>query len=279
MIFKKNEKLLVKIITIVFLLLIVLWVFVPILLIASNSIKPSLDIKALPPKLIFKPTLQHFEKVFATSDFGLYFKNSIIIASITTILSIIGGVFGAYGLWLARSTKWGKKISEFILLGKLVPSITILIPLNMLLFFTRLHGTYVGPILAHSSVNLPFVVWLILGFIRQFPSGLYESAQIEGASSTRILISIFVPLLLPALGSAFILSMQYSWNELMFSLQLTTINTYTLPVGIARNVGAVAIDWGKGCASATLTMLPIIIVGFIMQKYFVAGMTAGAMKE
>lgn len=279
MIFRKREKLWVKILTLTFLTVIVLWVCVPILLIISNSIKPSLEIKAMPPKLFFKPTLQHYQKVFSTGNFGTYFKNSFIIASVTTIISIVGGVLGAYGLWLARDSKWGKRASELILLGKLVPAITILIPFNMLLFYTGLHGTYVGPVLAHCSVNLPFVVWLILGFINELPFEMYESAELEGASSLQILTRIFVPLLIPALGSSFILSMQYSWNELMFSLQLTTINTYTLPVGIARNVGAVAIDWGKGCASATISMLPIIIVGFIMQKYFVAGMTAGATKE
>lgn len=279
MIFKKKEKPVVKTVIIIFLVLIILWYLVPVLLIMSNSFKPSLDIKAIPPKFFFKPTLRHFEKLFSTSDFGTYFKNSIFIALITTFVSLSGGVFGAYGLWLGRNTKWGKKASNLILLGKLVPAITILIPLNMLLFYTGLSGTYVGPILAHSSVNLPFVLWLILGFIRQLPSSLYESAQIEGSSALGILTKIFIPLLLPALGSSFILSMQYSWNELMFSLQLTTITTYTLPVGIARNVGAVAIDWGKGCASATLTMIPIIIIGFAMQKSFVAGMTAGAVKD
>ncbi|GAP40247.1 carbohydrate ABC transporter permease [Flexilinea flocculi] len=279
MIFKKKESNFTKISTVVFILVIVIIDVVPILLIVSNSFKPSLDIKTLPPNIIFNPTLKHFKTVLSSGNFDIYFKNSLIVATITTAISIIVGIFGAYGLWLARYSKWGRKVSDFILLGKLVPSITILIPLNMLLYSVKLNGTYVGPILAHSSVNLPFVIWLILGFIKQLPAGLYESAQLEGASTIRILVSIFVPLLLPAIGSAFILSMQYSWNELLFSLQLTSMDTYTLPVGIARSVGAVAIDWGRGCASATIAMLPIIIIGFIMQKYFIAGMTAGAIKE
>lgn len=279
MLFRKKEKAWVKVITVLFLGIVVLWVVVPILLIVSNSIKPSLDIKRLPPAVIFKPTLQHFKNALTSGKFDVYFSNSFVIAIITTAISIVGGTMGAYGLWLARGTRWGQSVSNFILLGKLVPSITILIPLSMILSFMRVYGTYVGPVLAHSSVNLPFVIWLMLGFIRNIPIGLYESAQLEGASRMRILVSIFFPLLRPALGSAFILSMQYSWNELLFSLQLTSLDTYTLPVGIARSVGAVAIDWGRGCASATLTMLPIIVIGFIMQKYFVAGMTAGAIKE
>lgn len=279
MLFQKKENFWVKLITILFTFIVVVWIVAPILLIASNSIKPSLDIKAMPPKFIFKPTFKHFQKIFENSNFGLYFKNSLIVALITTAISLVGGVFGAYGLWLARDKKWGQKVSNFILLGKLVPSITILIPFNTILYSLKLHGTYIGPIMGHCSVNLPFVIWLILGFIRELPIELYESAKLEGASETKILTNMFVPLLLPALGSSFILSMQYSWNELMFSLQLTTMDTYTLPVGVARNVGSMAIDWGRGCASATITMVPIIIIGFIMQKYFISGMTAGAVKE
>ena len=278
MLFQKKEKLWVKILIIVFILAVLIWFIAPILLIVSNSFKPSLDIKAMPPKFIFEPTLRHFSNVFENSNFGLYFKNSFIIAIITTAISLIGGVFGAYGLWLARDTKWGQKVSNFILLGKLVPTITILIPFNTILYSLKLHGTYIGPIMAHCSVNLPFVIWLILGFIKELPFEIYESAKLDGASETKILSSMFVPLLLPALGSSFILSMQYSWNELMFSLQLTTMDTYTLPVGVARNVGSMAIDWGRGCASATIAMVPIIIIGFIMQKYFVSGLTAGSVK-
>jgi len=276
--FKRNEKTITKILIIVFLAVIILWVVGPILIICSNSIKPSLDIKKIPSVLFFKPTLRHFISAFDNGDFDVYFKNSFFIAVITTIISLSCGTIGAYGIWLARDT-WGNKISNFILIGKLVPSITILIPFYVILYFIHLHGTYAGPVLAHCSVNLPFVVWLMLGFIRNIPIGLYESALLDGASRMRIFLSIYIPLLRPAFGSAFILSMQYSWNELVFSLQLTSLNTYTLPVGIARSVGAVAIDWGRGCASATLTMLPIIIVGFIMQKYFTAGITAGAIKE
>jgi multiple sugar transport system permease protein len=278
MLFKKKERFGVKLVTLVFLTAVILWVLVPILLIITNSIKPSLEIKKLPPVVIFKPTLRHFESAITTGDFGVYFKNSFAISVLTTAVSMLGGTIGAYGLWLARDT-WGKKISNFILAGKLVPSITILIPFYIILSFARLHGTYAGPVLAHCSVNLPFVVWLMLGFIRNIPVGLYESALLDGTSRLRIFRSIYLPLLRPAFGSAFILSMQYSWNELLFSLQLTSLDTYTLPVGVARSVGAVAIDWGKGCASATLTMLPIIIVGFIMQRYFVNGLTAGAIKE
>ena len=89
---------------------------------------------------------------------------------------------------------------------------------------------------------------------------------------------IIVPILTPAISSAVILSLQYSWNEFMFSLMLTNINTYTLPAGIAKFVGSISVDWGKSSAAATVTMVPIIIAGFFAQKYLVRGMTLGAVK-
>jgi len=255
-----------------------LWTVIPVFLIISNSFKPTLLIKSNPPVLFFKVTLQHYIKVLGDGEFIGYFKNSLIIAVMTTVISVIGGAMGAYGLILTRS-RWVRAISNFMLLGKLVPAIAILIPLYSILKGVNLNGTYVGPILAHSSSNLPFVVWLMLSFMSDISRELFESSYLDGATRMQTFWKIVFPMLLPATGSAVILSMQYSWNELVYSLQLTSMDSYTLPVGIGRFVGSVSVDWGKSSAAATITMVPIILVGFMMQKYLVTGLTAGAVKE
>jgi len=278
MLFRKREHFITKIMIILVLLVVVLWVVIPIWIVVTNSFKPTLEIRRVPPSIIFTPTLQHFRDTISVEAFGSYFVNSLIVAGTTTLISIVFGSLGGYGLWLARKT-WGKKVSNLMLIGRLVPAITILIPFFVMLHTVGLIGTYVGPILAHSSVNLPFVIWLMLGFMRAIPEELFESGLIDGASRMKILFRIYMPMLSAAIGAAFILSMQFSWNELLFSLQLTGLDTYTLPVGVARYVGAVSVNWGQGSAAATITMLPIIIIGFVMQKYFVSGMTAGAVKE
>jgi len=255
-----------------------LWTVIPVFLIISNSFKPTLLIKSNPPVLFFPVTLQHYIKVLGDGEFIGYFKNSLIIAVMTTVISVIGGAMGAYGLILTRS-RWVRAISNFMLLGKLVPAIAILIPLYSILKGVNLNGTYVGPILAHSSSNLPFVVWLMLSFMSDISRELFESSYLDGATRMQTFWKIVFPMLLPATGSAVILSMQYSWNELVYSLQLTSMDSYTLPVGIGRFVGSVSVDWGKSSAAATITMVPIILVGFMMQKYLVTGLTAGAVKE
>ena len=187
------------------------------------------------------------------------------------------GTLSAYALKLFVS-RLGERLSNFLLLGKLVPSITILIPLFVMLNRMRLTGTYVGPVLAHTAICLPFVTWLMASFVRDIPAELLESACLDGTTRMGTFARIIFPMLTPAIASAVILVGQYSWNELLFSLQLTNIHTYPLTVGIARYVGAVSVDWGKSSVAATIAMVPIISIGFLMQRYLVTGITAGAVK-
>ncbi|MDF1567603.1 MAG: carbohydrate ABC transporter permease [Spirochaetaceae bacterium] len=261
-----------------FLIVILVITLVPVYVIMTNAFRQTLDIKKMPPELFFKPTLVHFQRIIQYDNFLKYFLNSTIIAVTVTVTTIGLGTLTAYGLKLFKS-RLGERLSNFLLLGKLVPSITILIPLFVMLNRVRLTGTYVGPILAHSAMGLPFVTWMMASFVRDIPNEILESACVEGSSRMRTFYKIIFPMLTPAIASAVILIMQFSWNELMFSLQLTNIKTYPLTVGIARYVGAVSVDWGKSSVAATIAMVPIICIGFAMQKYLVSGMTAGAVKS
>ncbi len=254
-----------------------LWTTIPAYIVISNSFRRTLEMKEMPPKLIFKPVFSHFEQILTLDNFGKYFCNSMVIACSVTVLTIFLGMLAAYGMKLFKSSL-GQHLSNILLLGKMVPAITILIPLFMMMNRLKLTGTYIAPVLAHSCMGLPFVTWLMASFIRDIPTELLEAASVEGCGRMKAFGMIIVPLVKPAIASAVILVMQTSWNELIFSLQLTNLKTYPLTVGVARYVGAVSVDWGKCSAAATITMVPIIIVGFFMQKYLVTGMTAGAVK-
>jgi multiple sugar transport system permease protein len=255
----------------------ILWTIIPVYIVISNSFRRTIEIKQMPPKLFFEPTFVHYERLLTLDRFGIYFRNSVIISVSVTLFSIAFGAMAAYGLKISRSGL-GKRISNVLLLGKMVPSITILIPLFIMMNRVHLTGTYIAPILTLSSLQLPFVTWLMAGFIADIPDELLESASIMGCSRFKTFRVIIIPLLKPAVASAIILVMQDSWNELIFSLQLTNLNTYPLTVGIARYVGSVSVDWGKCSAAAAITMTPIIVIGFFMQKYLVSGMTSGAVK-
>lgn len=250
---------------------------IPVYIVVSNAFRRTLDIKRMPPQLIFTPTFSHFERVLSVDNFARYFLNSLVIAGSTTVLVILLGTLAAYGLRLFKS-KWGARLSSLMMLGKLVPSVTILIPLYVMLNRMGLTGKFVSPILAHCAISVPFVTWLMRGFIEDIPNELLESATEMGCSRMKAFFLILLPMLTPAIASAVILTMQSSWNELMFSLTLTNIKTYPLTVAVARFTGAMSVDWGKCSAAATITLVPIVVLGFFMQKYLVTGMTAGAVK-
>lgn len=260
-----------------FLLVFGLWTVTPVYIIVSNAFRRTLDIKRMPPALVFKPIFTHFQRLFELDDFLRYFLNSIVISVSVTVTTIALGTLAAYGLKLFKS-RLGERLSNLLLIGKLVPAITVLLPMFILMNRLRLTGTYLGPILAHSAMGLPFVTWIMASFVRDIPGEILDSATVEGCSRMKAFSRIIFPMLTPAIASAVILIMQFSWNELLFSLQLTNLDTYPLTVGIARYVGAISVDWGKCSAAATISIAPIIVVGFLMQKYLVTGMTAGAVK-
>jgi multiple sugar transport system permease protein len=248
-----------------------------ILLVIYTAFKVARDIFTVPPTLFFQPTVENYVRALTSGDFGRYFVNSVIVAATSSLLALTSGSLAAYSL-AKLELPWAQTIADIILLGKLVPAITMLLPLFALLNLSGLFGTFVGPILAHAAVNLPFVIWLVMSFIRDVPADLDSAAKIDGCSTMQVFWFVIRPVIFPGLVAATILSMQFSWNELLFSLQLTDLKTYTLPVGIAKFVGSISVDWGKSSAAATLTMIPIMILGFFIQGHLAKGTTGGAIK-
>lgn len=270
---KWYNRILERLLVLFFLLIAIL----PVYIVVSNAFRRTLDIKRMPPRLLFTPIFTHFERVLSVDNFTQYFLNSLVIAGCTTFLVIMMGTLAAYGLRLFRS-RIGIRLSNIMMLGKLVPSITILIPLYIMLNRIQWTGHFISPILAHAAISVPFVTWLMRGFIEDIPAEMFESATELGCSRMMTFFYIILPMLAPAVASAVILTMQSSWNELLFSLTLTNIKTYPLTVAVARFTGAMSVDWGKCSAAATITLTPIVILGFFMQRYLVTGMTAGAVK-
>jgi multiple sugar transport system permease protein len=259
------------------LVLFFLWTVIPIALVVTTSFKLPRDIFSVPPATIFTPTIENYVRALTSGDFGRYFWNSVVVGVASALLAVGSGSLAAYALVSLRM-RYARLIADMFLLGKLVPAVTMLLPLFALLNVTGLLGTFVGPILAHTAVNLPFVIWLVMGFIRDIPPDLESAAKVDGCTPMQTFWLIIGPVILPGLVAATILSMQFSWNELLFSLQLTNLDTYTLPVGISKFVGSISVDWGKSSAAATLTMAPIILVGFLIQGYLAKGTTGGAIK-
>ena len=254
--------------------LLVLFYLLPFLWMLLNAFKTPLQIIKMPPDLIFKPTLQNFDNVFNSQNFGQYLANSLIVAAGSTGLGLLLGLPAAFSI--ARYNQRGLAVA--ILLSRMVPGITFLVPLFILFRRLGLVDSFASLILSHLLVGLPFIVWVMVPFIEAIPRELQEAATVDGASTWQTFLQVILPLCGPGIVTASILSFVFSWNNFMFSIILATNRTKTVPVAIYNFISYAQIDWGGLMAAAVIITLPILVLTVITQRYIVRGLTAGAVK-
>ncbi len=246
----------------------------PLLWMLLNALKTPLQIVQLPPKLIFEPTLDNFRNVFNQQNFLRYIWNSLVIAAGSTVLGLVLGLPAAFSI--ARYKQ--KKLAVFILISRMVPGITFLLPLFIMFRTFSMVDTYTSLILAHLLVGLPFIVWVMVPFFESIPNDLMEAARVDGCSIFATFIKIILPISLPGVVTGGILSFIFSWNNFMFSVVLASNRTKTVPVAIFNFISYAQIDWGGLMAAAVVITLPVLVITIVTQKYVIRGLTAGAVK-
>ena len=254
--------------------LVLLFFMAPFVWMLLNSFKTPLQIIKLPPDIVFTPTMQNYVNVFRDQNFGRYFVNSLIIGAGSTLLVLIIGLPAAYSI--ARYQQHNLSIS--VLLARIVPGITFLIPWFILFRLVGLVDTYTGLILTHLLVGLPFIVWVMVPFFEAIPRELDEAAHVDGASVIQTFLRIILPISGPGIVTASILAFVFSWNNFMFSIVLATNRTKTLPVAIYNFISYAQIDWGGLMAAAVVITVPVLILAILTQRYVVSGLVAGAVK-
>lgn len=256
---------------------IVLCVFfflLPLLWMLLNAFKTPLEIVELPPKLIFTPTLDNFANVFHSQDFLKYIYNSLVIAAGSTALGLVLGLPAAFSIAQYKQ----KKLAVFILISRMVPGITFLLPLFIMFRYFGMVDTFTSLILSHLLVGLPFIVWVMVPFFESIPKDLIDAARVDGCSIFKTFMTIILPISLPGVVTSGILSFIFSWNNFMFSVVLASNNTKTVPVAIFNFIGYAQIDWGGLMAAAVVITLPVLVITVVTQKYVIRGLTAGAVK-
>ncbi len=257
-------------------LFVVILVLFPIVWTFLTSIKGRFDVSAMPPKLLFTPTTENYRKVFIEDGFYRYFKDSIIIALISTVIAVFLGTMAAYGL--VRYRVGGKFLPFWILSTRMLPPIAIILPIYILMQRVRLIDTYASIIIMHVLLNLPFAVWLMSGFFREVPSEIDEAALLDGCSVFGAFIRILFPVVIPGVLATTVFCLITSWNEYLFALILSGRNVKTLPVAAAFYVTDRDILWGPMAAVAVVASIPIIIFTLLIQKHLVRGLSYGAIK-
>ena len=249
-------------------LYLVLATFLPQKALYSSALIPSLG----------SLTLEHYVTVLSQGKFQNYFINSTIIAVSTTVLSLTTGVIAAYSL--SRFDYPGR---DFFVIGylstQMLPRVLILIPFFLLMFNLTLINTYIGIILAHTVVALPFTVWLLKGYFDDIPTTLDEAAKMDGCNQFDILGRIILPLSAPGIAVAGFYAFIGSWNDFLFvSLLSQTSVTRTLPYGLQLFQSSHQVNWGLTLTAAVVTMLPVIVLFALLQKWVVEGLASGGMK-
>ncbi len=269
-----NKKLISGIVFYLILTLIALVVLFPFLWMLASSFKTQVDIISWPPKLFFSPTLQNYQKVFGEQDFLKYFLNSTIVGAVSVGLSLILGLPAAYSI----SRYAQKRLALFILLARLMPGISFLMPWYIIFSRLDLMDSYTALILSHMLIALPIVVWIMTTYFSSIPREMEESAMVDGATRQYAFWAIILPLSGPGIITATTLSFIFSWNNFMFSQVLSMEKTKTLPIAVYNFVSYAEVDWGGVMAAAVAIMAPAIILTMIFQKYVVKGLTMGAVK-
>lgn len=251
----------------------------PIAWIMLTSVKSHLDIFAMPPRFLVEPDFSAYLKFLGTGNesiLGLLW-NSTIIAVVTTVLTLGIASLAAYAF--SRYTFRGWKTLLFLVLAtRLLPPITAVVPLYLAFRTLHLLDTHVALILVYTALNIPFAVWLMKAFFDGIPIELEEAAAIDGCGVVQTLTRVTMPLASSGFAATAIFVFLLAWNEFMFAFMLTNLHARTMPVRIAETIGEMQIFWQDMATLATLIMLPALLVGFVMQRYLIRALTAGAVK-
>ena len=261
------------------LIIILIIFFFPFFWIITSSFKSPEEIIATSTTIIPRSfTLEHYEKILFNSDFFTYLINSLIVSFFSMFISIILSVSAAYGLHKLKF--YGNKFVEYSLLVTYAfPGVILLIPIYLLFAKIYLLNTYIALIIVNVLFATPFAVWMLKAFFKLIPSEIEEAAYIDGASRIIVIFKIIIPLAAPGIASIAIFCFIISWTEYLFaSILISTDSLKTLPVGLSAIVGQYQIDWGFLLSGAVLASLPVILLFLFIGKYFVSGLTEGAVK-
>ena len=254
--------------------LLVFFFLAPLLWMLFNSFRTALDIVRMPPNLSAPPTLENYRNVFGAQNFLKYMWNSLVVAGGSVIIGLILGLPAAFSI--ARYKQ--HKLAVLILVSRIVPGITFLLPLFIMFRFFGLVDTYFALILSHLLVGLPFIVWVMVPFFEAIPSDLTDAARVDGCSITQTFFRVILPISGPGIATCSILAFIFSWNNFMFSIILASNETKTVPVAIFNFIAYATVDWGGLMAASAVITLPVLVITLITQKYVIRGLTAGAVK-
>lgn len=296
-------------------LLIALVMLLPVFIMATTAFKSRGDVMVSPPKVLFKPTiegvmylfteravanaarlaeleqnakegklglfdriaLQNGQVITGPSSYVSRLWNSVIIAGLSTVASVVLGLFAAYSF--SRFKMPGKDdLLFFILSTRMLPAVVVTIPLFLMYRQLGLHDRHLGMIILYTVFNLSFSVWLLKGFIDEIPKEYEEAALVDGYTRMQAFSKVVLPQAVTGIAATTVFCLIFAWNEYAFSLMLTSQRARTAPVSIATMMGRGGIEWTAIAAGSLMFLIPVVVVTFALRKYLLRGITFGAIR-
>jgi len=258
--------------------IVVLFALFPIVWGLSTSLKPTSDILRLPPVILpSPPSLEHYRTLIETG-IGRYVLNSAIVSFFTVALSLMLGTLAGYAL--ARFTFRGKAAVMFVIVAVMsIPLPSLVVPTFTFLALLGLTNSLVGLVLLYTAYQLPITVWILYGYFQTIPTQLENAAMIDGYTRMQALRKVVLPLSGPGLVAAALFVVTFAWNDFVVAVAMNSSDEVrTLPVAIYNYLGFFGREWGPLTAAAMVSIVPIIVVFVVFQRYFLSGMTGGSVK-
>ncbi len=249
----------------------------PIALTVINGFRRDIAILSGGPFRLGQITTRSYELIFRNQGFVLGMKNSIVVGLFSTGLSLVIGAMASYGISRFRF-RWRNGLAYSFLVFRMLPQISLVIALYLMFRAIGLRDTVFGISLAHTSFNVPYVIWLLLPFFAAVDRSYEEAAMVDGCTRRAVFLRVFIPLVAPGLVVAAVFAFINSWNEFLYALILTGTRAKTAPIAINGLIGGETLTWGQACAAGTLMLIPVFIFTVSMQRFLIRGISAGGVK-
>lgn len=265
---------------VIIILLAIVVIAFPVYWLVTSSLKIEGEYLANPPVIVpSQLTMESYNNIFGKDQILNNFLNTLIVAGGSTIISVVFGSMAAYAVARGNIGHRARKyFGLWFMVQKMYPAIATAIPVYLVMRALHLIDTRTALIIMNTSFNLPLVIWLMMGFFEQLPKELEESAMLDGCGFTKRFFMIIFPITKPGIIASAILAFVGAWNEFLFAVILSINKSKTLPVVIAGFITDRGLEWGPMAATAIITLIPVLILVWALQKNFVQGLAMGAVK-
>jgi multiple sugar transport system permease protein len=263
--------------------LLTLFTVAPLYAMLSSSLKPLRDVQGEFTWVPSRPTLQAFSDMWRTVPLGRYLVNSLVVSSVAAVISVAVAIFAAFAV--SRYRFRGRSIfSVTVLSTQMFPGILFLLPLFLIYVNLgnatgiELYASRTGLVITYLTFSLPFSIWMLVGYFDSIPRGLDEAAQVDGAGPMRTLFQVILPAAIPGVVAVLVYAFMTAWGEVLFASVMTDESSRTLAVGLQGYATQYNIYWNQVMAASLVVSIPVVAGFLFLQRYFIAGLTAGAVK-